>query len=67
MHWTAGPVVSNLDDLSQALDQAVAGPSRHLTTQQRLFSYSFDLGEEPSSHRAAEAIVNWLVNRDTAR
>jgi hypothetical protein len=67
MHWTAGPVVSNLDDLSQALDQAVAGPSRHLTTQQRLFSYSFDLGEEPSSHRAAEAIVNWLVYRDTAR
>lgn len=66
-HWTAGPVVQDLDALDRALEDAIAEPAHYRDTQQNLFSYSFDLGEKPSAHRAADAIVHWLATREDAR
>jgi hypothetical protein len=63
-HWTAGRVVNDLAEMAAALQEAVADPAVYRATQQKLFSYSFDLGEKPSSQRAADAIVSWLTNRD---
>ncbi|WP_246202796.1 hypothetical protein [Sphingomonas lacunae] len=66
-HWTTGRVINSIETLADALDDAVIHPARHLETQKKLFSYSFDLGEKPSSHRAADAIVSWLNNLEHAQ
>ena len=63
-HWRTGPVIrpeANLGaDLGTALAQARA---EHETVwrpvQQELFDYSFDLTDEPSSMRAAKALVRF--------
>ena len=63
-HWSAGPVVGELDDFGEALAQAQA---RHADLyrpiQQRLFDHSFDLTDEPSSYRAARAVAA-VLGRD---
>ena len=60
MHWTTGPVVEDVAGLDQALKQAVAQPDAWREVQERLFAYTFDLRSEPSSERAAAAIIGWL-------
>ncbi|KRA84421.1 hypothetical protein [Altererythrobacter sp. Root672] len=59
-HWQAGPVVSSVNAMAHALDQALAYPNEYTDMQKRLFAYSFDLNERPSADRAADAIVTWL-------
>lgn len=59
-HWGAGAVVSSIDAMAAALDEALARPHRYDDVQRELFSYSFDLREQPSADRAAEAIMTWL-------
>ena len=58
LHWCAGPVVADLQDLEAKLATASA---THATTyraeQQRLFASSFDLTAEPSSRRAARVVA----------
>lgn len=58
-HWQAGPVIQSIADLGTALEEA---RSKHAETyrpiQQKLFDYTFDLTNEPSSVRAARAITD---------
>lgn len=62
-HWRAGPVVSSIDGLGDALHSARSQPDAFRPVQQELFSYSFDLTPEPSAQRAATAILEWLRKR----
>lgn len=59
-HWTAGAVVEDISAMEQALRQAVERPSAGRDIQQALFDYTFDLSPEPSSERAARAILEFL-------
>ena len=57
-HWQAGPVISDVAKLGEAL----AATQQDFETvyrpiQQRLFAHSFDLTDEPSAVRAARAIA----------
>lgn len=57
-HWTAGPVIGDIADLEQALVRARTEHAAHFRPiQEKLFRYSFDLTDEPSSDRAARAIA----------
>lgn len=59
-HWQAGPVVDNLDEMKTALVNSLMAPTAFRGTQEELFAESFDLTDQPSSQRAADAIVSWL-------
>ncbi len=60
-HWQAGPVITSVADLDQALDEAFTRHESHYrATQKRLFDYTFDLKDEPSSARAARAIAQLM-------
>ncbi len=60
-HWQAGPVIEDVHHLDRALTEAT---QRHKSAfeevQQKLFDYTFDLGGEPSSDRAAGKIAGLL-------
>jgi hypothetical protein len=64
-HWKAGTVVSNIEELHDALRRAVDRPDEYRQAQQELFRYTFDLTPEPSARRAARAIIEWLRRRRT--
>lgn len=59
-HWTAGRVIEGVEGLGDALvgafddHRAVYGQ-----VQRRLFDYTFDLRKEPSSARAARALIRY--------
>jgi hypothetical protein len=55
-YWAAGRVLSDVEELDQALREAVSTHGDFLPAQQRLFGYSFDLTGEPSSVRAARVV-----------
>jgi len=59
-HWQAGEVIRSAAELGPALDRALAYPNRYRDVQERLFAQSFDLSVEPSSDRAARAILEKL-------
>lgn len=59
-HWQAGDVITDTSRLGSALDQAIATHDRYRSAQKALFESSFDLGAEPSSKRAARAILGVL-------
>jgi hypothetical protein len=57
-HWQAGPVLESVGDLDAQIDHAIAShAATYSAEQQRLFSYTFDLTDEPSGMRAARAIT----------
>lgn len=58
--WRAGPVIGDPAALGAALDHALAGHARYLPAQRALLADTFDLGPEPSSDRAARAIMGAL-------
>ncbi len=58
-HWTSGPVLDGAGNLIMALDAAFARHAEYAPAQRALFDYSFDLGEQPSSSRGAEAILSF--------
>jgi hypothetical protein len=58
-HWQAGPVIESTEDLGTALEQAVSQHAKiYRQIQRSLFDYTFDLTSEPSSVRAARAIMD---------
>ena len=59
-HWQAGQVISSPDELGPALREALANPEANGPAQRRLFDESFDITGEPSSERAARAIMRFL-------
>lgn len=60
-HWQAGDVLEDVTALGAALEKAVRNPSAYREAQEKLFSYTFDLNEVPSSVRAARAISEYLA------
>jgi len=58
--WKLGDVVDSPDDLPDVLDRAVAEPNRYRVEQERAFAEAFDLTEQPSAARAAEALAAYL-------
>ncbi|HEY3696470.1 hypothetical protein [Phenylobacterium sp.] len=59
-HWTCGPVIEDVADLGAALSRARdEHASIHRPVQEALFAYTFDLTEEPSSERAARALMQF--------
>jgi hypothetical protein len=65
-HWRAGTVIDHPDQLEAALFKATACPDAFLDEQHRMFAASFDLTEEPSSERAANAIFRVLGTPDVS-
>jgi CDP-glycerol glycerophosphotransferase (TagB/SpsB family) len=59
-HWTCGKVLESADDLLAAVDEAFASHADYVAEQRRLFAYSIDLRETPSSRRGAEAILAFV-------
>lgn len=58
--WAAGPVIERVEELGAALAEAQAREEDvYAPIQRKLFDHSFDLGELPSSVRAAEAIARF--------
>jgi hypothetical protein len=57
-HWQTGPVIEDAAGLGSALAEALATHDSYRPVQQALFDMSFDLTGEPSSHRAARAILD---------
>lgn len=60
-HWSAGPVTADSGQLDAALVHAFATHQHYREWQQRMFAYTFDLTETPSSRRAADAIVDFIA------
>ena len=57
-HWAAGPVITDVADLGCALETAQRDQAQRFSPiQEAMFRYSFDLGETPSSERAAQAVA----------
>ena len=57
-HWAAGPVISEVAQLGEALASARREfDVRWRTPQEALFAASFDLTDEPSAVRAARAVA----------
>ena len=63
-HWEAGEVICGPADLGPALERAaVLHEEKYRAVQERLFSESFDLTDEPSSDRAARVIAGIAERR----
>jgi hypothetical protein len=60
LHWQAGPVLDNADDLLAKIDAAVATHPDYAPTQQALIDATFALSDRPSAERAADAITAFL-------
>lgn len=59
-HWLFGPVLDGVEDLSAAVDRAFATHPDFYPTQAEGIAETFDITDEPSSLRAARAIVQRL-------
>jgi hypothetical protein len=61
LHWQAGDVIESPDALGAVLARAEASHHRYRPAQRELFERTFDLTAEPSSGRAARAIMSVLA------
>jgi hypothetical protein len=58
-HWTAGRVITGVDQLGDALAGAFDEfEAKYRKVQEQLFAYTFDLDQTPSAARAASAIAD---------
>jgi hypothetical protein len=58
-HWQSGPVIDQIGSLEAALDRSTTYHVEHYQPiQQALFDYTFDVGDESASTRAARTIAN---------
>lgn len=60
-HWQAGPVTEDVGQLDAALELAFASHESYCRRQERMFAWTFDLSDIPSSHRAADAILEFAL------
>lgn len=59
--WNCGPIIENLSQLKNTLENAQKEhQTTYKATQQQLFDKTFSLTDEPSSHRGAKAIMEFL-------
>lgn len=61
LFWSMGPVVTGVNELEGAL--ARAGDPAFMARQRDMFAHTFALTAEPSSHRAARAIRDFVTGR----
>lgn len=61
LFWTMGPVVTGVNELDAAI--ARAGDPAFMARQKEMFAHTFALTAEPSSHRAARAIRDFVTGR----
>ena len=59
-HWRAGPVIASAAELGSGLARALTTHDRFRAEQERLFADSIDRTDEPSSVRAARAVLGSL-------
>jgi CDP-glycerol glycerophosphotransferase (TagB/SpsB family) len=59
-HWRAGEVIEDVADLGASLRRAISTHGSYEPVQKEMFAASFDLSEDPSSVRAANAICGYL-------
>ncbi|MEO6078164.1 MAG: hypothetical protein ABIQ86_00060 [Steroidobacteraceae bacterium] len=60
-HWNAGPVIDHPGMLAQSLAQALnTHVPEYIKVQQEMLARSFDISNEPSSQRAARAILEFM-------
>jgi CDP-glycerol glycerophosphotransferase (TagB/SpsB family) len=60
--WSTGEVLDSVGDLPAALARTQSDPMHYRTEQESAFSETFDLNDTPSSVRAADAIIGFLVS-----
>jgi CDP-glycerol glycerophosphotransferase (TagB/SpsB family) len=60
LNWTTGPVLDSVVDLIPAVRDAQQTHTDYLPAQNLAFDDTFELGEEKSSIRAADAIADWM-------
>jgi hypothetical protein len=60
LHWHTGLVFDDIQDLDSCLERAISTHGTYLAKQVELFKYTFDITEEPSSRRAANAILKFM-------
>jgi len=58
--WKLGPVFEQLAELPAQLSRAIAGQAQYRPLQEAYVRETFDLTAEPSSHRAAAAIAEFM-------
>jgi hypothetical protein len=62
-HWKAGPVIADPQQLGQGLRDAIATHAHHYKPLQiAMRDRSFELSDQPSSDRAAEAILRFAAS-----
>jgi len=59
LFWQAGPVIDKLSKLDVILEESQNKHKEYRPVQEKLFSDTFDLNEQPSSLRAAHALVKF--------
>ena len=60
-HWRFGEVVEKESRVIPAIEEAKALHPNYIDVQNEWFDYTFDLNDEPSGKRAADAIINFLT------
>ncbi len=60
--WSTGEVIDSLSELPAALARTQTDPLRYRAEQERATAEAFDLTDTPSSIRAADAIIKFLVS-----
>lgn len=65
--WNLGHVVERAEDIGGAIRGALANRGEFAEAQRAHFSDTFNLTEEPSAERAAQAIAQYLEDRTTFR
>ena len=66
LHWHCGPVINKVGDLTGILNELDSIHGHYRDIQIQRFSETFDLTSEPSSARAAKAIVSFLESHNAA-
>ncbi len=61
--WSTGEVLDSPGELPAALARAQSDPMHYREEQERAFTEAFDLNDTPSSIRAADAIMEFLVTK----
>jgi len=60
LQWTFGPVIDRIDQLEQALEEAVQQHDKYRPAQEAAFAETFDVGTKTAGARGAHAIVELL-------
>jgi CDP-glycerol glycerophosphotransferase (TagB/SpsB family) len=60
-HWQFGQVVDDMAGFASALERAVPTHAAYAGVQRDALAYTFDIANQPSSARAAEAIYRFML------